>query len=313
MNYVDANFRWLLSQWNGKSKSVLYEEMKERYCSLPKEVKKSFEDFFEKYPYWGKLKEEEKEYEEIEKKALIFAEHQKELEEIYDGLGDYRSKKLFFAILYNWYSYDTKTLQDLMDQTYVQYYDLDLFSVKEEVFVDVGAYIGDSILNFIHSYGKDSYKKIYGYEVTKESYQTMEENLKGYPSIILKRKAVGKEKGHSFVSLNSQSNSANTLKNTGEEEVEVVSLDEDIQEEITMIKMDIEGGEKDALLGCKNHIEKEHPKLLISIYHGHEDLWKIPTMIRKWYPDYQFFLRFYGSSLFPTEIILYAIPKKEEF
>lgn len=43
-----------------------------------------------------------------------------------------------------------------------------------------------------------------------------------------------------------------------------VSLDEDIKEPITLLKMDIEGSEQKALLGAKEHIINDSHKLLIS-------------------------------------------------
>ena len=75
--------------------------------------------------------------------------------------------------------------------------------------------------------------------------------------------------------------------------------------------MDIEGYEQKALLGCKQHIQDEHPNLLISVYHNHEDLWKIPKMINDMYPDYDYYLRCHGNNIFPTEIVLFAINKKD--
>ena len=77
-----------------------------------------------------------------------------------------------------------------------------------------------------------------------------------------------------------------------------------------MIKMDIEGGETKAIIGCSKHIKEDNPKLLISVYHNYEDLWKIPRMIEEINNNYNFYLRCYGTELFPTEIILYAIPKE---
>ena len=53
-------------------------------------------------------------------------------------------------------------------------------------------------------------------------------------------------------------------------------LDNDIKEEVTIIKSDIEGSEVKALIGARGHIINEHPKLLISIYHSNDDVWQIP-------------------------------------
>lgn len=91
------------------------------------------------------------------------------------------------------------------------------------------------------------------------------------------------------------------------EEIEIVSLDEDIREKITLIKMDIEGAEQDALTGCIRHIREEKPKLLISVYHNNEDIWKIPKMIYDMNEDYQFYLRSNGWQWGPAELVLFAI------
>ena len=75
----------------------------------------------------------------------------------------------------------------------------------------------------------------------------------------------------------------------------------------TFIKMDIEGSEKMALLGAKNHIINEHPKLAISVYHNNEDIWEIGKLIYEMDNSYQFFMRYYGGSIYPSEYVLYAI------
>ncbi len=94
--------------------------------------------------------------------------------------------------------------------------------------------------------------------------------------------------------------------NTGRE-IEIVSIDEDISEKVTLIKMDIEGAEQEALLGCKRHIQEESPKLLISVYHNNEDIWKIPRMVDEMKQDYHFYLRSNGNQEGPAEIVLFAL------
>ena len=73
--------------------------------------------------------------------------------------------------------------------------------------------------------------------------------------------------------------------------------------------MDIEGSEEKALLGSINHIKNDYPKLLISVYHDNDHLWKIPKLISEINDSYDFYLRCYGNNIYPTEIVLFAIPK----
>jgi len=83
--------------------------------------------------------------------------------------------------------------------------------------------------------------------------------------------------------------------------------EKDIKEKITMIKMDIEGCEQKALKGAEKHIKEETPKMMISVYHGFNDLIEIYSYLKELNPKYKFFLRYYGGPIFPTEIVLYAI------
>ena len=90
-------------------------------------------------------------------------------------------------------------------------------------------------------------------------------------------------------------------------EIEVVSLDDDLMEKVTLIKMDIEGAEQAALSGCRRHIKEEMPKLLISVYHNNEDIWKIPRMVEEMNSNYRFYLRSNGRQWGPAEIVFFAL------
>ena len=74
-----------------------------------------------------------------------------------------------------------------------------------------------------------------------------------------------------------------------------------------MIKADIEGFEQQAIEGAQKHILNDHPKLMLSVYHKNEDLWKIARMIYNISDKYQFYLRYNSSPVYPTEITLIAI------
>lgn len=124
--------------------------------------------------------------------------------------------------------------------------------------------------------------------------------------VIVRRKGAGQERGEMFVNVNSADTSANQLRQNGSREgrVEIVPLDEDLEDTVTFLKMDIEGAEQGALLGCERIIRTQRPKLAICTYHGYEDIWKIPVMIDGMNPDYRFYMRHYGGNLVPTEFVL---------
>ena len=264
-------------------------------------------NFFNQFLYWGSMDIEHNNFEEIELKVHELKEHVDDFEELYINLEDYRSKKLLYAILNNWVHYDFNTLSEVIEKCYDDYFDLDLIpTCNEEVFVDLGAYTGDSTISFLRNYG-DSYKKIYAYEITPETYQILVSNLKDYPNVVCYLKGVGDTRSSLSVVNSSADASANTVFVSDNGTIPMVTLDEDIGEKLTMIKADIEGFEQEALLGAINHIKNDHPKLLISVYHKNEDLWKIPKMIKEIDPTYKFYLRYHGGNVYPTEITLIAL------
>ena len=83
-------------------------------------------------------------------------------------------------------------------------------------------------------------------------------------------------------------------------------LDDLLQgEKVTFIKMDIEGKEYYALMGAKEIIAIQKPRLAISVYHRTDDIIKIPALLLELVPEYKFCIRHY--SILSNETILYAL------
>ncbi len=107
--------------------------------------------------------------------------------------------------------------------------------------------------------------------------------------IVFRNCCIGKENGTAC--FNAAESEDWHISETGSTAIPMVSLDEDILEPVSFIKMDIEGFERDALEGAKNHITSEHPKLAICVYHKPDDLWEIPKLIKKYDEEYTLYLR----------------------
>ncbi len=311
MNILDKKIEEFTTIIQGKSLSEIIDDITKSFTNLPEATQQILVDYFKKYPYWGTLSPKEGNYQEIKNRAIALKDHIKDFHWLYDHLNDSRSRFILLAILNNWYQYDFKNLKKAKETIFPDYFDFDLFPVNNRhVILDLGAYIGDTVTNYISCFGDDSYQKIYCYEITPAIFKELTENMKKYPNIECRFKAVSDKSDTFSITLNPNSSSANRIGDEGEEKIEAIAIDDDIKEKITVIKMDIEGAEQRALQGCKNHIVKDYPILLISVYHNYEDLWKIPKMIYDMRPDYDFYLRYYGGDIFPTEITLLAIPQK---
>ena len=62
-------------------------------------------------------------------------------------------------------------------------------------------------------------------------------------------------------------------------------------ESVDYIKYDVEGSEREALLGSAKTINKYAPKLLVSLYHRSEDMFVLPELVKEINPNYSLYLR----------------------
>lgn len=306
-NEMDRAFYSLMDNVKGESVETLLEQIKVSFMRLPRDVREQHMAYLRKYPYWGQLDVHRGDYSIMENRARTVIEHREDLLWLYGRLTDYRSKGTLMAILCNWCNYDFQQLKNTKEILYGDYFDFDIFPCgRNEVFVDLGAYIGDTALQYMGRYG--GCRKMYCYEITDASFARLKRDTAQYSQIECRKKGVSDHHGTMFIAQNDD-HSANMLTDSahGKTEVEVVALDEDITEPVTFIKMDIEGAEQAALRGAAGHIRRSHPKLAICTYHNNEDIWKIPRMIDEIQPGYRFYMRHNGGNLTPSEYVLLAV------
>lgn len=267
-------------------------------------------NYYNKYSsLWGGYDPEKGINDLIENRADALVNHKQDFEWLYNRLGDYRSKKILLNILTYWLKTDKALIGSICDKCFSQYYDFDLIHCDEnEVFVDVGAYIGDSLIEYTNMYGRDCYQKIYCYEVVPANVERILNNVEAFrlKNVVVKSKGVGDKNGVLYLEQDGIS-SVNQLSKSGTIEIPTVAIDEDIEGPVTFIKMDIEGAEEQALMGCREKIKEYHPKLALSAYHNHKDLWKLARIVDETDPTYRFYIRYYGFPLVPTEYVLYAL------
>ena len=60
---------------------------------------------------------------------------------------------------------------------------------------------------------------------------------------------------------------------------------------VTLLKMDVEGSEREALWGASRSIARYSPKLMISLYHRNEDVFELPLLVRRINPRYRLYIR----------------------
>lgn len=175
----------------------------------------------------------------------------------------------------------------------------------EDIFIDCGAFTGDTILGF-NNMVNGKYKKIYAFEPDKCNYEILQSTVhkNGIYSIELINKGCWSEKAKFEFKSDGALSSFND--ESGDYVIEVDSIDSIVQNDrITFIKMDIEGSELGALHGASETIKKNKPNLAICVYHKPEDLITIPQYISSLVPEYKFFIRHH--QFISWETVLYCI------
>lgn len=187
-----------------------------------------------------------------------------------------------------------------------QYFDV--FEPDEnEIFVDVGAYNGDTVKDFME-WTNGNYKKIYSLEPMESLFESIEKRCrteKWENTILSNTAAWNRSEKLCFLDDDSASRA---VEGKTAIEVQGETIDHIVgDEKVTFIKMDVEGSELEALEGAKNTIQRNRPKLAISIYHKCEDIIDLPLKILELVPEYHFYLRHYSTNMWKT--VLYACVK----
>ncbi len=305
--WIDTEFWEIYEFFKYVEPDAIYEAVKKYFQRLPEGMRIDFLALPHRYTFLkDRLDFTKDDYSLIRSHVDMMAGNVENYKWLYTHLADYRSKMVLNGIVKYWFQFDVNHLYTLLETTFSDYYDLDILSCDEtDVMVDLGAYTGDTVLEYINTYG--AYRKIYAYEITEKTFEELDKNTTGFPDVVLKRKGVGSRAGTMYLD-SSKHGAGNKILEEGDEAIEVVTLDEDIKERISVIKMDIEGAEKDAIRGAKRHITEEKPRLLISAYHNPEDLFEIPAMIHELRKDYKFYLRFHGRGcLWPCDYVIFAV------
>ncbi len=212
--------------------------------------------------------------------TLEFAKkHKTEIEKAYSLLADEKSRKVFEEIIS--FKLDGKISHLINCQSEDA---LELFNFTEnEKYLDVGAYNGDTVFEFINKAKK--YESITAIEPDIKNFKKLQKNTENLENITLINKAVSEKSGTISFSTAGGRNS----RVGGESEILSTSID-DLQEDFTFIKFDVEGQELPAIKGGVNTIKK-HPKMLISAYHRSEDIFTIPLAVNEINPEYKIYLR----------------------
>ena len=231
----------------------------------------------------------------------FFEAHRAEIEGAYALLSDEESKRIFENVLRFKLTGDIQFL-------------LRAVSDEEEIFshlvqperitnaADLGAYNGDTARGLLErSEGK--IQRIYAMEPDARNFRKLQAyaEIENRAEIIPCNVGAWSEKTTLYFDASGNRNASfgsNRSETLADRPVKLKSVEADTLDnvlngdKVEYIKYDVEGSEKEALLGSRETILKCYPTLLVSLYHRNEDLFALPLLVKERFPAYTgFYLR----------------------
>jgi len=228
-----------------------------------------------------------------------FCAHRAELEAVYAQLADDESRFLYEQII-NYklsgklcYLRAAVSDEDTVMHTLVQPQTI-------HSYLDLGAYNGDTVramldaapdLHTVWAMEPDArnYKKLALY-----AEQETRADVRTYPYAAWDRRETltFRVEGNRNSTVAKNATTGISVAQAKEKQIEAQMPDAVLAgASVDYIKYDVEGAEREALLGCTRTIADHKPRLLVSLYHRTEDLYALPQMVLQLCPAYRLYLR----------------------
>lgn len=210
-----------------------------------------------------------------------------EIEQAYNLLADEQSRSVYKNVLAFYRTGELKFLDKITtdkDEAFNNILNLG----KNEVYVDLGAYNGDTIDEFLrHTDG--SYRKIVAFEPNGKNFEKLKAHCADMENVELWQ--LGAYSRNTVLTFNNKAGRNSAIAESGVQ-TQVAAVDTILCGAAAgYIKADVEGADYHTLLGMKNTLKAFKPKLNFSAYHRFEDIFKLPLLINELNPDYKIYLR----------------------
>jgi len=183
------------------------------------------------------------------------------------------------------------------------YFEPDVMPLTDhEILVDGGAYDGDTIRDFISKTG-GRYDHAHAFEIDPVNADLFTGKMQHAQRVSLHR--VGLWNASAEMGIEQRIDNGSRVSQNATVTVPLDAMDNMDLGKVSLIKLDIEGAENQALQGAQNLIAKHKPKLAICAYHKADDFLTILDTLSDLRDDYRLTLRHYSPIIFDS--VIYAI------
>lgn len=237
----------------------------------------------------------------------FYKEHYAEFERAFELLADETSKETYANIIRYKLTGNIAHLRKAFSPKNCEKDLLDFDRYK--TFIDAGAYNGDTARKFIADC--KNVTTVYAIEPDRKNFKKLSAYAESETAakVIPLHFGTWNQEGVTEFAVGGNRNSAigtQNLKKT--ETVTLNTIDSLDVQDADYIKYDVEGAEKEALLGSVETIKASMPALLVSLYHRSEDLYALPLLVHALFPEYTLYLRRF-EYVPAWDINLYAVKR----
>lgn len=216
----------------------------------------------------------------------FYEAHRAELETVHSRLADAQSRRVFEDLLAykrSWQIPYLRRCETDPDEAYASILRLG----PGETLVDLGAYRGDTVQEFVR--WCPDYRAIWAVEPDAYSFRRLTASTAGLRSCTCVQALAGQTPGMAQLAARGGRGSRKAASGVP---TPVVSADQLLcGQSASFFNIDVEGAEREAILGAAETIRRCRPKLLLAAYHRSEDLFALPQLVFSIRSDYQLYLR----------------------
>ncbi|MBN9626601.1 MAG: hypothetical protein ABS39_09865 [Acidovorax sp. SCN 65-28] len=235
--------------------------------------------------------------------SSFLAEHASLLEKTYWALADAPSRQCLLDLC----RFRMGLLPDYAafvhsDAQYFNSITLKALPTEPAVYVDGGAYNGDTLIEFSKQHAVEV---AYLFEPGQQNFAQLRHQCRdvNFPAVCL---PLALSSGYEMLGFHDGNGEAGVIGQAGGSTIASVALDDVVHgKRLDFLKLDVEGAEVAALEGASALIARDRPVLALSLYHHPHDLWEIPAKVLSLCADYRLFLRQHHANSF--DAVLYAV------
>jgi FkbM family methyltransferase len=239
-----------------------------------------------------------------------FAEHYDsntlKFKNTFDLLKDLESKDIYQKLIDFRLTQNIYYLKDFKENQSNQYFDfMHTLGLQPSNFVDIGSYQGENTLTFLKE--NPDYLDIVIIEPNPENFEIIANRMISLKNVYLFEGVLGSSEGNVQFAGDG---TTGLIVDSGGMTVKMKKLDSICEHVsgVTLVKMDVEGGEEEILLGARGTLQRLRPILAISGYHRIQDYWRVPELVFETVDDYSLFIRHYTETIYET--VFYFIPNE---